>query len=215
MMTVPHFGPERDKPQHGLGLGDYKSCRGLLRSERASHAQPGCPRLEQACLLSVQPGWDLSRAVATTLRPASGSGDVAFDLMACLQRHRLDRNPFSDVQSGCAGPCSCDGCTKACPACSQARPCPCTSCPGPHCTWHLQVRTSAAGIVQLQYGEDGRDPMVMEGDGGDPVDFARCHGSIAVIRHRPQLSVPLLSPPHLADHRQASAACQNFPAMLP
>ena len=40
-------------------------------------------------------------------------------------------------------------------------------------TWLLQVRTAAAGIVQLQYGEDGRDPMVMEGDGGDPVDFDR------------------------------------------
>ena len=39
------------------------------------------------------------------------------------------------------------------------------------CVW--QVRTSSAGIVQLQYGEDGRDPMVMEGDGGDPVDFDR------------------------------------------
>ena len=36
-----------------------------------------------------------------------------------------------------------------------------------------QVRTAAKGIVQLQYGEDGRDPVAMEDASGGPVDFDR------------------------------------------
>ncbi|PSC73949.1 DNA-directed RNA polymerase III subunit rpc1-like isoform X2 [Micractinium conductrix] len=35
------------------------------------------------------------------------------------------------------------------------------------------VRNAAGGIVQLRYGEDGMDPVVMEGKGGEPVMFSR------------------------------------------
>lgn len=33
------------------------------------------------------------------------------------------------------------------------------------------VRNAAGGIVQLTYGEDGMDPLVMEGMQGKPVDM--------------------------------------------
>ena len=35
------------------------------------------------------------------------------------------------------------------------------------------VRNAAGGVVQLSYGDDGMDPLVMEGGDGRPVDFAR------------------------------------------
>ncbi|KAK3262168.1 hypothetical protein CYMTET_28960, partial [Cymbomonas tetramitiformis] len=35
------------------------------------------------------------------------------------------------------------------------------------------VRNCAGGIVQLSYGDDGLDPVSMEGDAGQPVHFAR------------------------------------------
>ena len=37
----------------------------------------------------------------------------------------------------------------------------------------LQVRNSASGIVQLTYGDDGLDPVSMEGKDGTPIDFVR------------------------------------------
>ena len=39
-----------------------------------------------------------------------------------------------------------------------------------HC---VQVRNTANGIVQLEYGDDGRDPLAMEGSSGQPLDFER------------------------------------------
>lgn len=36
-----------------------------------------------------------------------------------------------------------------------------------------QVRNSASGIVQLTYGDDGLDPVSMEGKDGTPIDFVR------------------------------------------
>jgi len=35
------------------------------------------------------------------------------------------------------------------------------------------VRNSTGGIVQLVYGDDGLDPVAMEGKDGSPVDFRR------------------------------------------
>jgi DNA-directed RNA polymerase III subunit RPC1 len=35
------------------------------------------------------------------------------------------------------------------------------------------VRNSTGGIVQFVYGDDGLDPALMEGDGGDPLNLAR------------------------------------------
>ena len=37
----------------------------------------------------------------------------------------------------------------------------------------MQVRNSASGIVQLTYGDDGLDPVSMEGKDGTPIDFVR------------------------------------------
>ena len=39
--------------------------------------------------------------------------------------------------------------------------------------WGVQVRNTANGIVQFEYGDDGRDPVAMEGDSGQPLDFER------------------------------------------
>ncbi len=35
------------------------------------------------------------------------------------------------------------------------------------------VRNASGGIVQLLYGEDGMDPVAMEGKDGKPLDFGR------------------------------------------
>lgn len=35
------------------------------------------------------------------------------------------------------------------------------------------VRNAACGIVQFSYGDDGLDPVVMEGKDGKPLDFER------------------------------------------
>lgn len=35
------------------------------------------------------------------------------------------------------------------------------------------VRNAAGGIVQFAYGDDGLDPVVMEGKEGRPLDFER------------------------------------------
>ena len=36
-----------------------------------------------------------------------------------------------------------------------------------------QVRNAAGGIVQFMYGDDGMDPVTMEGKDGKPMDFDR------------------------------------------
>ena len=42
------------------------------------------------------------------------------------------------------------------------------------CVLSGQVRNTANGIVQLSYGDDGLDPLVMEGaDKGRPLNFGR------------------------------------------
>ncbi len=35
------------------------------------------------------------------------------------------------------------------------------------------MRNAAGGIVQFRYGEDGMDPVTMEGSEGKPLDFGR------------------------------------------
>ena len=42
-----------------------------------------------------------------------------------------------------------------------------------------QVRNSAGGIVQLEYGDDGLDPVAMEAGEGRPLDLPR---SLALVR---------------------------------
>jgi hypothetical protein len=59
----------------------------------------------------------------------------------------------------------------------------CTACRVPlRCTQALEdlyvhydatVRNAAGGIVQFAYGDDGLDPVVMEGKDGRPLDFER------------------------------------------
>lgn len=42
------------------------------------------------------------------------------------------------------------------------------------------VRNAAGGIVQFSYGDDGLDPVVMEGKDGKPIDFEKL---LAKVRH--------------------------------
>ena len=37
----------------------------------------------------------------------------------------------------------------------------------------MQVRNTANGIVQFEYGDDGRDPVAMEGESGQALDLER------------------------------------------
>lgn len=46
--------------------------------------------------------------------------------------------------------------------------------------YDLTVRNAAGGIVQLAYGEDGMDPVAMEGTNGQPLDFDRL---LSRVRH--------------------------------
>ena len=39
--------------------------------------------------------------------------------------------------------------------------------------YDLTVRNAASGIVQFTYGDDGMDPVAMEGIGCQPIDFER------------------------------------------
>lgn len=42
------------------------------------------------------------------------------------------------------------------------------------------VRNAAGSIVQLSYGDDGLDPVLMEGKGGAPLDFDRLLAKVCV-----------------------------------
>ncbi|GLC35764.1 hypothetical protein PLESTM_000363300 [Pleodorina starrii] len=46
------------------------------------------------------------------------------------------------------------------------------------------VRNAAGGIVQLLYGEDGMDPVAMEGKDGKPLDFGRLMAKIRATTRR-------------------------------
>ncbi len=70
----------------------------------------------------------------------------------------------------------------------------------------LQVRNTANGIVQLTYGDDGLDPLLMEGDGkGRPLHLPRCLAVLRATHPRPSADLALL-PDELI--RAADAAMQ-------
>lgn len=46
------------------------------------------------------------------------------------------------------------------------------------------VRNSTGGIVQLVYGDDGLDPVSMEGKDGKPCEFARVLNNVCVMNTR-------------------------------
>jgi hypothetical protein len=50
------------------------------------------------------------------------------------------------------------------------------------------VRNAAGGIVQFAYGDDGLDPVVMEGKDGKPLDFERL---LAKVRGSSSSSIAL------------------------
>jgi DNA-directed RNA polymerase III subunit RPC1 len=47
------------------------------------------------------------------------------------------------------------------------------------------VRNSTGGIVQLLYGDDGLDPVSMEGKDGTPIDFRRLFMRVRTASHAP------------------------------
>lgn len=57
----------------------------------------------------------------------------------------------------------------------------------------MQVRNTANGIVQLSYGDDGLDPLVMEGeDKGRPLNFVRFMDVVRATHPRPHGEVALM-----------------------
>jgi DNA-directed RNA polymerase III subunit RPC1 len=46
------------------------------------------------------------------------------------------------------------------------------------------VRNSTGGIVQLIYGDDGLDPVSMEGKDGRPVGFSRALNAVCMMHPR-------------------------------
>ncbi len=56
-----------------------------------------------------------------------------------------------------------------------------------------QVRNTANGIVQLTYGDDGLDPLLMEGDAkGRPLHLPRCLAVLRATCPRPTDDLALL-----------------------
>lgn len=56
-----------------------------------------------------------------------------------------------------------------------------------------QVRNTANGIVQLSYGDDGLDPLLMEGEEkGRPLNFLRFLDVVRATHPRPREVLPLL-----------------------
>jgi DNA-directed RNA polymerase III subunit RPC1 len=48
-------------------------------------------------------------------------------------------------------------------------------------SYDLTVRNASGGIVQFVYGDDGMDPVKMEGKGGCPLNFDQLFMKIMVI----------------------------------
>lgn len=64
--------------------------------------------------------------------------------------------------------------------CLAARPAPATSIGiSHHYSCCAQVRSAANAVVQLKYGDDGLDPVMMEGSNCEPIDLAR---ALSVVR---------------------------------
>lgn len=47
--------------------------------------------------------------------------------------------------------------------------------------YDMTVRNAAGGIVQFVYGDDGMDPVTMEGKGASALDFDKVLGKVGVI----------------------------------
>jgi len=45
----------------------------------------------------------------------------------------------------------------------------------------MTVRNAAGGIVQFVYGDDGMDPVTMEGKGASALDFDKVLGKVCVL----------------------------------
>jgi hypothetical protein len=77
-----------------------------------------------------------------------------------------------------------------------------------------QVRNSAGGIVQLEYGDDGLDPVSMEAADGRPLDLPR---SLSLVR----ATSARRAPPDLAlqalpeNAAQDGAPCAFFCFLVP
>jgi hypothetical protein len=70
------------------------------------------------------------------------------------------------------------------------------------------VRNAANGIVQLAYGEDGMDPLVMEEDNGRPINLARMLAHVrATIAVPPAMRREVLLPDEL--RREAAALLEE------
>ena len=77
------------------------------------------------------------------------------------------------------------------------------------------MRNTANGIVQLTYGDDGLDPLLMEGSQkGRPLDFPRCLATVCATHPRPRSDLALL-PADL--HRMADQCMVSLgaPLLLP
>lgn len=65
------------------------------------------------------------------------------------------------------------------------------------------MRNAANNIVQLSYGDDGLDPVCMEGKDGEPIDFGRALSQVKA--DTPNVTVPGVAVP---------AAAAPLPAQL-
>lgn len=80
------------------------------------------------------------------------------------------------------------------------------------------VRNSTGGIVQLLYGDDGLDPVSMEGKDGTPVDFQRLYMRVRSCRVQVCASASILTtlvPPCAHRHRRYARSCRTQPLHMP
>ena len=76
--------------------------------------------------------------------------------------------------------------------------------------YDTSVRNSTGGIVQLVYGDDGLDPVAMEGKDGTPVDLSRALNTACMLHPRPPTS-PVMLPAELEQMADAWAAKEEPP----
>jgi hypothetical protein len=70
------------------------------------------------------------------------------------------------------------------------------------------VRNAAGGIVQLRYGEDGMDPVAMEGKRGEPVAFARLLALVKASQPRAAVAAARGAAPPPGGPQQAAAEAE-------
>lgn len=76
--------------------------------------------------------------------------------------------------------------------------------------YDTSVRNSTGGIVQLVYGDDGLDPVAMEGKDGTPVDLSRALNTACMLQPRSPTS-PVLLPAELERMADEWAAKEEPP----